>query len=88
MDVVLKHVVRPGCLVFIDDVIIFSRSVQEHAQRLEIILQIFDKSKLKLHTGKCVFPQLQLNHVVFLLSKKRVSSLPPMIKAARNYNTP
>jgi len=49
MDVALKDLVCTECWVFIDDVIIFSRSVQEHAQRLENVLQRFDKSKLQLH---------------------------------------
>jgi len=49
MDVVLKDLVCTECWVFIDDVIIFSRSVQENAQRLENVLQSFDKANLQLH---------------------------------------
>jgi len=39
MDVVLKDLVRPECLVFIDELIVFSRPAREHAQRLENVLQ-------------------------------------------------
>ena len=35
MDVVLKDLVGTECWGFIDEVIIFPRSVEEHAQRLE-----------------------------------------------------
>jgi len=52
MDVVLKDLVGTECWVFIDDVIIFSRSVHEHAQRLENVLQRFEKANLQLHPGK------------------------------------
>ena len=87
MDVVLKDLVGMECWVFIDDVIIFSRSVQEHTQRLENVLQSFDKANLQLHPGKCVFAQPQVNYLWFVLSEKGVSASPDKIKAVRNYPT-
>ena len=69
MDVVLKDLVGTECWVFIDDVIIFSRSAQEHAQRLENLLQRFDKANLQLHPDKCVFAQPQVNYLGFVLSE-------------------
>ena len=88
MEVVTKDLVGTECCVFVDDIIIVSRSVQKHGQRLEQVLQRIDKSKLKLHTGKSMLPQLQVNYVGFVLSEKGVSSSPDKIKAVRNYNTP
>jgi len=41
MDVVLKDLVGTECWVFIDDVIIFSRSMQEHVQTPENVLRKF-----------------------------------------------
>jgi len=61
MDVVLKNLVGTECWVCIDDVIIFSRSAKEHAQRLENVLQRFDKTILQLNTGKCMFSQSRVN---------------------------
>jgi len=88
MDAFLKDLVGTECWVFIDDVIIFSRSVQEHAQRLENVLQRYDKANLQLHPGKCVFAQTQVNYLGFVLSGKGVSASPDKIKAVRNYPTP
>ena len=34
MDIVLRNVVGVDCYVFIDDVIIFSKTVEEHVSRL------------------------------------------------------
>jgi len=84
-DIVLKDLVGTECWVFIDDVIIFSRSVQEHAQRLENVLQRFDRANLQLHPGKSVFAQPQVNYLGFVLSEKVVSASPNKIKAMRNY---
>jgi hypothetical protein len=88
MDVVLKDLVGTQSWVIIDDVIIFSRSVQEHSQTLENLLQILDKATLKQHPGKCVFAQPQVNYLVFVLSEKGVSASSDKIKAVRNCPTP
>ena len=87
MDVVLKNLVGTECWVFIDDVIIFSKSAQKHAQRLENVLQRFDKANLQLHPGKCVFAQPQVQYLGFVLSEKGVSASPDKVKAVRDYPT-
>jgi hypothetical protein len=38
--------------VCVDDVIIFSKSVEEQAQRLAHVWQRFEKATLQLHPGK------------------------------------
>jgi hypothetical protein len=43
MDVVLRNLIGFQCYVFIDDIIIFSKSAEEHAARLENVLERFDK---------------------------------------------
>jgi len=60
MDVVLKNSVGAECWVFIDDVIIFSNTAEEHTLRLENVLYWFDEANLQLHPGKCVFAQPQV----------------------------
>ena len=54
MDIVLKDLVGEECYVFIDDVIIFSKTAAENAARLENVLASFEKANLQLHPGKCV----------------------------------
>jgi len=49
MDTVLKNLVGRGCFVFIDDSILFSSSAEEHARKLERVLQRFDRANLQLH---------------------------------------
>ena len=88
MDVVLRNLVGTECWVFIDDVIIFSKTAQEHAQRLGNVLQRFDKANLQLHPGKCVFAQPQVQYLGFVLSEKGVSASPDKIKAVKDYPTP
>jgi hypothetical protein len=55
MDGVLRYLVGRECMKFIDDVVVFSTSAEEHALRLENVLRRFDEANLQLHPGKCVF---------------------------------
>jgi len=67
--------------VFIDDVIVFSSSAEEHARRLESVLQRFDQANLQLHPGKCAFAQPQVQYLGFVLSEKGVAASPEKVKA-------
>jgi len=48
MDVVLRNPIGVQCYVFIDDIIIFSKSAEEHAARLENVLERFEKANTVL----------------------------------------
>jgi Reverse transcriptase (RNA-dependent DNA polymerase). len=87
MVVVLKNLVGTDCWVFIDDVIIFSKSAQVHAQRLENVLQMFDKTNLQLNPGKFVFAQPQVQYFKFILYAKGVSASPDKVKVVRDNPT-
>ena len=57
MGTVLKNLTGTEVYVFIDDLIVFSKTAQEYAQRLENVLQTLDGANLQIHLGKCVFAQ-------------------------------
>jgi hypothetical protein len=57
MDMVLKHLVGTECRIFLDDVIVYSKSAEEHAARLRNVLRRFDEANLQLNPEKCVFAQ-------------------------------
>ena len=56
--------------------------------RLENVLQRFDQVNLKLHPGKCVFAQPQVNDRGFVLSEQGVAASTAKIKAVKNYPLP
>jgi hypothetical protein len=86
-DIVLKNLVGIYCYVYLDDVAIFSQTVQEHAQRLESIHR-FNRANLQLKPEKCVITQPQGNYLGYVLSEKGVSASPDKVKAVRDYPTP
>ena len=55
MDKVLKPVLHKFVLVYLDDIIVFSRNIEEHLEHLEKVFKLLAGAGLKLKTKKCEF---------------------------------
>ena len=53
MDVVLAGLTWEVCLVFLDDVIVFSDTFERHIERLSLVFERLRKANLKLKPEKC-----------------------------------
>jgi hypothetical protein len=69
MNAVLKDLIGTESYVFLDDVILYSKTLEEHAQRLEHVLQRFDKENLQLHPGICAIAQPQVKYLGYVCRK-------------------
>ena len=57
MNRVFRDVLNKFVLVFIDDILIFSKSTTEHEKHLKEVLEILRKNVLKAKFSKCIFWQ-------------------------------
>ena len=74
--------------VFIDDILIYSKSQDEHEKHLRIVLQILREGKLYAKLKKCEF---WLNQVVFLghvISKDEITMDPNKVEAVVKWDRP
>ena len=53
MDMVMSGLLFEACLVYLDDIIVFSPSLEEHLTRLELVLRRLIGCRLKLKPSKC-----------------------------------
>jgi hypothetical protein len=83
MNVVLRDLTGSQHFVFIDDVILFSDTMEEHASRLEHVLQRFQKANLQLQPAKCVFAQPQVEYLCYVVSRDDISASPDKVQAGR-----
>jgi hypothetical protein len=88
MDVVLKNLTGTECWVFIDDIILFSDTIEEHAKRLEHVLQRFERASLQLQPGKCVFAQSQVQYLGYIISRDGISPSSDKVKAVKDNPLP
>ena len=68
MNDVLREHIGKYCLVYFDDMLIYSRSPEEHLEHLKRILSSSSKHKLFAKLSKCCFALKQLQFLGHLLS--------------------
>jgi len=104
MDLVLTALTWDICLVYIDDVIVFSSSFEEHARGLEFVLQrqriigFFTSMRyinlhltfahLKLKPSKCAFFRRQIKFSGHIVSDRGVETDPEKIAAVKDWPVP
>ncbi|KZS17759.1 Uncharacterized protein APZ42_016190 [Daphnia magna] len=55
MNSVLRKVIGMICLVYLDDIIIFSRTIEEHFINLKTVFSLLEIAHLKMKLSKCEF---------------------------------
>ena len=88
MEKVLAGLTWQICLVYLDDVIVFSETVNEHIDRLEVIFQKLIKAGLTLKPKKCNFFRRQVPFLGHVVSAEGVSTDPEKIKAIQEWKVP
>uniref|UniRef100_A0A5S6Q0Y3 RNA-directed DNA polymerase n=1 Tax=Trichuris muris TaxID=70415 RepID=A0A5S6Q0Y3_TRIMR len=74
MDSVFRGL--PRVFVYIDDILVFSRSAQEHRADLEAVFNRLQKYRLTVRPDKCIFGQSQIQFLGFQLSDSGLTPLP------------
>ena len=60
------------CLIYLDDVIIFSRAEEEHLERMHVVFDQFWEHGLKLKPSKCEVFKTEINCLAHHVSKRGV----------------
>nr|KAG5690731.1 hypothetical protein BaRGS_022422 [Batillaria attramentaria] len=76
------------CLVFLDDIIIFSDTFEEHLERIEQVLSRLRDCGLKLSPKKCAFAQERVKYVGHIISSAGVEADPDKCEKVRDWPTP
>ena len=88
MDLVLAGLHWDVCLVYLDDIIVFSQSFKQHVQRLQLVLERLRKAGLKLSPSKCHLFQPKVEFLGHVVSGDGVSTDPKKTEAIDNWPTP
>ena len=68
-------------LIFIDDILIYSKTEEEHQQHLQIVLQTLREHELYANLEKCEFFKTEIHYLGHVISKDGIAVDPKNIKA-------
>ena len=75
-------------LVYLDDLIVFGKSLEEHEERLLKVLDRLEEVGLKLSLDKCQFCQPKVKYLGHIISADGIATDPEKIKAVTNWPRP
>ena len=76
------------CLIYLDDIIIFSKTFEKHLERLGNVFKQLERHGLKLKGSKCEFFKTQVQYLGHIVSDKGVQTDPDKISALKKWPVP
>ena len=75
-------------LIYLDDIIIFSPTFEEHLKRLEAVFAKLSNHNLKLTAKKCHFFQKRVKYLGHIVSEEGIQTDPDKIDSVKSWKTP
>lgn len=88
MNTVLAPVLRKCVVVFIDDILIYSKSWVEHLQHIKEVFTLLLKHQFKVKLSKCSFAKKELAYLGHVISAKGIATDPRKVAIIKNWHVP
>ena len=88
MGHILRGLEYRFALIYIDDIIIFSRSVEEHLVHLEEVFRRLRQANVKLNPKKCSFVKQKVEYLGHVVTPEGVSPNPDKVRVVQEFPTP
>uniref|UniRef100_L7LW12 RNA-directed DNA polymerase n=1 Tax=Rhipicephalus pulchellus TaxID=72859 RepID=L7LW12_RHIPC len=88
MDTILRGLKWEVCLCYLDDIIIFGRTFDEHNHRLDTVLTCLERAALTLNSKKCHFGNRETLVLGHLVDKHGVRPDPQKVAAVSSFKQP
>ena len=75
-------------LIFIDDILIYSKNQEEHEQHLRIVLQTLREHQLYAKLEKCEFFKTEIQYLGHIISEEGIAVDPKKIRAISDWPVP
>jgi hypothetical protein len=85
MNGVFRESLGKFVIVFLDDIIIYSKSKEDNEQHLRMVLQVLKEHQLYAKLSKCSFYQKQIHYLGHIISKDGKVVDPKKVEAIREW---
>ncbi len=88
MNDVLKEVSGKFVLVYLDDIVIYSKNAEEHVEHIRIVLEVLRKHKLYAKLPKCSFMQSELKFMGHIVGAQGLQVDPKKVAIVQDWPVP
>jgi hypothetical protein len=88
MNNVLDGLIGKICLVYLDDIIIFSNTLEEHIEHVKLVAQRLREHNLKIKLSKCKFAQKRVEYLSHIIENGSIKPNPAKVEAISKCKVP
>lgn len=88
MDSILIGLQGERCFVYLDDIVVFASSLQEHEEKLREVFTRLQEFELKIQPDKCEFLRNEVAYLGHIISSEGVKPNPDKVEAVQNFPVP
>ena len=87
MDKVLASLIGKCVMVYIDDIVIYSKNMDDHLAHIQLVFDCLRKAGLRLKPTKCFFGLPSVKLLGYIVNKDGIAADPEKIQAIQNLGT-
>ncbi|XP_042942850.1 uncharacterized mitochondrial protein AtMg00860-like [Carya illinoinensis] len=88
MNIIFKLLLRRFVLIFFDDILVYSKSVEAHKEHLSVVMRILEDYHFFIKVSKCTYIEKELEYLGHFISGEGVKVDQRKIEAMVNWPLP
>ena len=88
MSIALRGLIPRICLAYLDDVIVYDSTFEEHLRSVELVLQALGRAGLRLKPSKCEWAVPEINFLGHKINKEGIKTQPQIIERVKAFRKP
>ena len=88
MEICLGEMHLKWCIIYLDDIIVFSKTPEEHIERLRGVFEKLSAAGLRFKPSKCKFLKSRVAYLGHIVSKNGIETDPKKIDGIKKWPVP